>query len=281
MSESAPTIPDFLIVGTMKSGTSTLADYLRTHPNLHLAAKEIHYFDRESNFEKGPEWYASKLTVDCAPEKRANALFGEKTPTYSYDPKCAPRIAEVMPDAKLIWIFRDPVKRTFSNYLHYAKKGADIVPFEVAVTQEADRIEENLYWGYVTRSKYVLQVERFLELYPREHMHFLLFEDFIRDPRAALDGITHFLGVDPMPEPLPQIQSNKTKMPLSRQSLWWVGQRFGYDSGLYKVTRKLNTVVSRKKPEFPAAMRPILKATFAPYNARLADLTGLDVSVWE
>jgi len=280
MSASASTIPDFLIVGTMKSGTSTLADYLRVHPGLHMAAKEIHYFDREKNFEQGQEWYARKLTEDCPAEKRSSALFGEKTPTYSYDPKCAPRMADLMPNVKLIWIFRDPVKRTFSNYLHYAKKGADIASFEEAVTREQERIEENLYWGYVTRSKYVLQVERFLELYPKQQMHFLLFEDFIRDPRAALDGITEFLGVNRMPDPLPTIQSNKTKMPLSRRSLWWVGQRYGYESGMYKVTRKLNTVISRSKPEFPAAMRPILKEMLQPYNERLATLTGLDVSAW-
>lgn len=246
-----------------------------------MAAREIHYFDRDTNFSKGADWYSAKLTEDCPTQMRERVLFGEKTPTYSYDPKCAPRMVDLMPDVKLIWIFRDPVKRAFSNYLHYVKKGADIVPFEEAVTREAERIKENLYWGYVQRSKYVLQVERFLELYPREQMHFLLFEDFVRQPRPALDEITHFLGIEAMPEPLPQIQSNRTKMPLSGESLWWVGQRFGYESRFYKVTRKLNTIISRRKPEFPASMRPRLKDVFAPYNRRLESLTGLDLSAWD
>ena len=278
---NAPLIkPDYLVVGTMKSGTSTLADYLAMHPSIHVAPNEVHYFDKDVNFERGPEWYSDALKRGCPADQLESMIFGEKTPTYSYQLNCANRIQALVPDVKLIWIFRDPVKRAFSNYLHRRKKGEDLLEFDEAVAREVQRMQEHRFFGYVERSKYVKQVERFLELYPIEQMHFMLFEDLVAEPLAELNKVASFLGQTPFSEPLGEVHSNSTRMPLSRRSLWFVGQTLGYEHYLYKVTRTLNTIVTREKPSFPKHLRPQLVEEFRPYNERLAELTGLNVDVW-
>ena len=94
----------FLIVGTMKSGTTTLADLLNKSANIHLPASEIHFFDNQ--FNKGFEWYQEKLKKDIPYNKQKNnILLGEKTPTYSYKANCAERIFSCSKDLKLIWIY--------------------------------------------------------------------------------------------------------------------------------------------------------------------------------
>jgi len=272
--------PDFLIVGTMKSGTSTLADYMAMHPGLHLAPNEVHYFDKPSNFAKGPDWYAQQLLRGCPPNRVDEVLFGEKTPTYSYQENCAARVHELVPDAKLIWIFRDPVKRAYSNYLHRRKKGQDLLEFANAVRTEDERLQTDPFAGYVLRSRYILQIERFAALYPIEQMHFLLFEDLVKSPIDTLNPIADFLGVGRFPEPLGEVHSNVTRMPLSRRSLWAVGQALGYESYPYKVTRTLNNIVTRPKPAMPKHLRAELVESLRPDNDRLAALTGLDLSAW-
>ncbi len=101
--------PDFLIVGTMKSGTSSLRHYLSQHPQIAIPAREIHFFDRDDTYARGPAWYLGRLARD----RTANTtIVGEKTPTYSYDPKVPARIHRDFPGVKLVWIFRNPVDRT-------------------------------------------------------------------------------------------------------------------------------------------------------------------------
>jgi len=271
---------DFLIVGTMKSGTSTLAAHLAAHPGLHLPVQEVHYFDREVNFRRGPAWYLRQLQRGCPPERRASVLFGEKTPTYSYQPDCAQRISRFAPSVKLIWIFRDPVERAYSNYLHRRKKGSDLLEFEEAVAAEPERIGHDIFFGYVERSKYVLQVERFLQFFEREQMHFLTFEALLEDPATRLNAIVAFLGRPPFTTPPGPVHINETRMPLSYRSLWAVGRIVGYDHPLYSVARSLNNLVSRSPPAFPERLRAQLVERLRPYNERLAVVTGLDLTRW-
>lgn len=272
--------PDFLIVGTMKSGTSTLADHLTMHPGLHLPPNEVHYFDREANYRRGPGWYARQLQCGCPPERRDEVLFGEKTPTYSYQPDCAARIHGSLPEVKLIWIFRDPVERAYSNYLHRLKKGSERLGFEQALVREAERIKTDLFFGYVERSKYILQIERFLQFFPLDRMHFLTLEALLVQPLATLNAVAAFLGCPPFEAPLALLHSNRTRMPLSRLTLRAVGQVLGYDHFLYQVLRSLNNVVTRPPPGLPGHLRPQLVETLRPYNDRLAQLTGLDLAAW-
>lgn len=280
MPEPRKTRPDFLIVGAMKCGTSTLAAYLSSHPALHLPVHEVHFFDREPNFRRGPEWYARQLWRGCPSRKRSGVLLGEKTPTYSYQADCAERMHRLVPKARLIWIFRDPVERTYSNYLHRWKKGAENLRFEEAIAAEAQRIESDVFLGYVERSKYVLQIERFLNFFSLEQMHFLTLEALLQNPLERLNAIAGFLACQPFVGPLPPVHRNATRMPVSPLALRMVGSAFGYDRLPYRTVRRLSNLVTRPPPPLPPHMRPRLQGIFDPYNARLAELTGLDISPW-
>ena len=278
------TLPDFLIVGTMKSGTSTLADYLQHHEAIHFPDRELHYFDDEDTFKRGNRWYAEQLTAGVDPGRKPGALmFGEKTPTYCFQPNCAPRIKEAIPDAKLIWIFRDPVQRAFSNYLHARKKGSEPLSFRRAIEREDERVKENIFYGYAQRSKYAPQVERFLGLFPASNMLFLLFEDLVRAPQTELNKATGFLGVEQLGA-VPTSHTNETVMPFFPASLYHARKLGGYDGLAYRATRKINKKLAtrwpRERPALPEDVAEHLAAVFAPHNRRLAELTGLDLQAW-
>ena len=275
-------LPDFLIVGAMKSGTTSLGRYLNTHDRLYLPNQECHFFDRQENYAQGLSWYAQRLMWERDGVRLEDAVrLGEKTPTYSFQPNCAARIHDAIPQVGLIWIFREPVARAYSNYLHFRKLGRELLDFRTAVAREQQRMKRNLFHGYIERSKYVVQVERFLEFFPREQMLFLLFEDLLRQPLLELNRVARFLGVAEFDDQhsLPG-NSSRTVMPLSPLSLWIAQRATGYQSKPYRVIRRLNLLFPRKKPKLPGELAKSLREILAPYNERLASRTGLDLAAW-
>lgn len=160
-------LPDFIIVGTMKAGTTSLAHYLKQHPQIFMPNREVHFFNNEDNYKKGVKWYKKQF------KKASNdSVIGEKTPTYSYLKKVPKRIHDILPEVKLIWIFRNPVDRTYSNYWHAYKKGMERLSFEKAIKNEKQGIKENIFYGYKKRSIYVEQVKRYLKFFPKNKMFF-------------------------------------------------------------------------------------------------------------
>ncbi len=274
-------LPDFLIVGTMKSGTTILADYLNLHHSIHIPLHELQYFNHDDNFRQGISWYSRRLIADCDEIRQLDTLLiGEKTPTYSYQPNCAERIRKTIPNTKLIWIFRDPVKRIFSNFLHARKKGAEHLNFRDCVEKEEERIAKNIFKGYVERSKYVVQVERFLEHFSIDQMHYMLFENLLESPQTELNKVAEFLGISHFGGGLPQHHSNPTVMPFSPSSLWLAGKVAGYESKLYKLVRKINLFFPGSVPVIPKGLIQQLESIFEPYNQRLSNITGLDLKIW-
>lgn len=184
-------IPEFIIVGTMKSGTSTLRHYVSQHPEIYMPSGEVHFFYEEGrgNWQKGLQWYKSQFQ-EASPDQ----ITGEKTTTYSYLPDTAERIHDILPDVKLIWIFRDPIDRAYSNYWHAVCGGAEPLGFAEAVRREDER---DIWKGYVRRSQYAEQVDRYLDHFDREQMHFCLFEDLKTEPESLLKQLFQFLDVDP------------------------------------------------------------------------------------
>lgn len=174
-------MPDFLIVGAMKAGSTTLMDYLVSHPEVGIPAEEINYFDKDSNYKKGEKWYSSWFKSFTSQN-----IIGEKTPAYCYDPKVAERIYQQNPKMKLIWILRNPVKRTYSNYWHYIRIGKENLSVGDCLDLEDERVKKDIYKGYFKRSVYVDQVNRYLQFFPTEQMHFIIFEDFVNNPERGL-----------------------------------------------------------------------------------------------
>lgn len=271
-------LPDFIIVGAMKSGTSSLSFHLVNHPEICIPEGEMHFFNKEENFQKGPEWYMAKL---CEGMNEDVKVVGEKTPTYAYLDHIAEKIYNLTPKVKLIWIFRNPVDRSYSNYLHALKSGREYLSFERAMERENLRIKRNIFRGYLRRSIYYKQVENYLRYFPKSQMHFMLFEDLIADFDNAMSCVFSFLGVAPSKFVFRDEVRNKTVLPRLPLTLWMAGSLFGYDSNVYKKVRKLNLV--GQKPGYKKLspeMRQRLLTYFEEPNAKLAAIIGKDLSCW-
>ncbi|WP_340106940.1 sulfotransferase family protein [Rhodohalobacter sp. 8-1] len=275
-------IPHFIIVGAMKSGTTTLGAHLNNHEKIHVAPNELHFFDSQKNFDKGMDWYREKLLEG----KSDDACFvGEKTPTYSYMPGMEKRIHEAVPHAKIIWIFRNPVKRAYSNYLHRVKKGVEKLTFEKTIENESKRIKRNIFYGYRTRSIYHEQVQRYLEYFPMEQMHFILFEDLIKpySKNHALNDLFQFIGVDSERFNYKEVHSHKTVMPRFPKLLYYTTQ-----AGLmeYSPIHRAVTIINGYKkdagyPKMNAEIQEELYRFFRPHNERLSELIDMDLSAWD
>lgn len=185
-SAGASALPNLIIIGAQKCGTSGLHYYLGLHPEVSMSTpKELNYFIAERNWGRGPDWYARHF--DPAAHVR-----GESSPNYTAFPQhmgVPERMAGVVPDAKLIYIVRDPLDRIAAHYVHnFAKR------------REKGSLRDTLLHpntSYVARSRYFSQLQRFLEHYDRERILVIENNDLRSDRSATLRKVFEFAGVDP------------------------------------------------------------------------------------
>ena len=238
--------------------------------------EELHFFSDDSLYEKGLEWYAQHFVA-----AGHQTAIGEKTATYSYLPDVPSRIRAHLPSARLLWVFREPVARTYSHYWHSAKHGSEPLSFDEAIHQESARVERDIWRGYQRRSLYADQVARYLEVFPREQMLFVLFEDLVSNPEQTVNDVYAFLGVrETYRPPRRHLHSNVTLAPRSTRVQWMARRVFGRGTRGWNVVQRVNR---RRTPGYPTmteATRRLLQTRFEEPNRRLADLTGLDLSPW-
>lgn len=204
--------PDFIVLGAQKAGTTSLAAWLSTHPDCWIASeKEVHYFDLA--YHRGLTWYRSRFGK-CPADRKA----GDISPFYLFHPLCAERMARELPSVRLVAILRDPVVRAVSGYAHSVRYHGETRPLTEALAAEAAATATDLAAlardpnapcpnlqtrSYRARGEYAVQLERFLQRFPREQLHVLFFEDLIGRPAPTLAGLCDFLGVRPSEGALP------------------------------------------------------------------------------
>ncbi|MGZ5987061.1 MAG: sulfotransferase domain-containing protein, partial [Caulobacteraceae bacterium] len=188
----------FVIAGAQKGGTTALFDYLGEEPGLALSReKEVHFFDDEAQDWARPD-YAAYHASFPAPDGR---LRGEATPIYLYWPGSLERIRAYNPAIKLIVLLREPIHRAWSHWKMEYARGAETQPFAWCVRQGRQRLFEAEPWGhhremsYVERGFYGEQIERLLEVFPREQLLVLRSQDLRADPAATLASVRRFLGL--------------------------------------------------------------------------------------
>lgn len=198
-------LPAFLIIGTMRGGTSSLFKYLASHPDTAASLrKEVNFFTRF--WDKGPDWYRAHFPIT-----RRRLAF-EASPNYLFHPLAAIRAAQTVPDAKLIVLLREPTARARSHYDHMVRLGFERRSFTRALEGESRlvhdalaRFEQDehiwqppfLRYSYVSRGYYADQLDRWLSYFPAENFLILWSEDFFAKPLAALDTISEFLSISP------------------------------------------------------------------------------------
>ena len=191
---------NFVIGGTQKGGTSALDSFLRQHPQICLpeTKKELHYFDKEENFDGRPNNKKYHANFKSGPEQR---VIGEATPIYMYWNAAPGRIWSYNPKMKWIIVLRNPVERAFSAWNMETKRGAEHLSFQDAVEREPERCREALplqhrVFSYIDRGFYASQVRRIFNIFGRDNCLILLNEDLRRSHMDTLRGVFDFLGVD-------------------------------------------------------------------------------------
>jgi hypothetical protein len=268
-------LPNFLIIGAQRAGTTTLFAHVSRHPEVEpprvegrsvYSRKELHFFDE--NYWRGTNWYRGffPLIVSqvAAGLRRRGLACGEATPYYLFHPEVPKRVAETIPDVRLIALLRDPVERAYSHYQHELKLGMEHLSFEEAVEAETERLADldealanvqpektedgrrihhhHFHRAYISRSLYADQLERWLAFFPREQLLVLRSEDFLSRPDEVFAEVFAYLSVGPW------------KVPHYR-------------------ARNVTSY-----PEIDPALRTRIERRFSEPNARLSALLGRDFS---
>ncbi|MEW6729732.1 MAG: sulfotransferase [Acidobacteriota bacterium] len=256
-------MPDFLVIGAQKCGTTSLYHYLVSHPHIMSPSeKQMHFFD--NNFSKGLSWYrthfpSSLYRYYLKHIHKQGFITGEATPYYIFHPLAPQRIQKHLPNAKLILLLRNPVDRAYSHYNHEVRKGTETLSFTDALDREEERlagerekmlVQENYYsfnhqhYSYLARGVYIEQLEYWFNYFPKEQFLILKSEDFYTAPGATLKQILNFLH---LPE-------------------WQLPKYENYNVGKYQ---KMDDHIKAR-----------LRAYFAPHNEKLYQLIGRDFG-WE
>lgn len=220
-------LPDFLIIGAKRGGTTSLYRYLAQHPDvlplfpsarsfpMREDRKGVHYFD--THHDRGPVWYRSHFALEpyrslLARRRGRRPVTGEASPYYLFHPRAAGRTAAELPDAKLIVILRNPVERAYSHWRERRREGAEPLEFAEAIAREPARLAgehqrllddpgyrsvAHEHQSYLTQSLYLEPLSVWFAAYPREQFCILRSEDLYREPQRTVDRVWSFLGLPP------------------------------------------------------------------------------------
>jgi len=288
--------PNFFIVGAVKCGTTSLWAHLKKHPQVFLPdMKEPHFF---LGPQPPPQLGDEIVDQHCAGDEEAyHRLYegaagfpaiGDASPSYLWEKDAPRRIHDICPDAKIIIILRDPVVRAHSRYLMNLELGTESLSFREALKRDAAR-ERKLWWTarlYVEVGLYYEQVLRYFDIFGREQVLVLFFDELTRHPQQALAKVTRHLGIDPLS--LSDADLSEPFNPYRRQ-------RFGF---LYRIATRVvsremrdrllpaslkrwlrfNTVFyDTRKPPLDAESRQYLQEIFEPDIRKLEELLGREL----
>jgi hypothetical protein len=202
-------LPNFLIIGAQRCGTTSLYRYITTNPNIVSASvKEVHYFDY--NFDKGQEWYESHFDPVIGNESDQDGkITGEASPYYIFHPLVPLRVKALLPDIKLIVLLRNPVDRAISHYYHEVRMGAETLSLEDAISSEEKRMKDqheitmtgqysfnHQNFSYTSRGIYVDQLQRWFDIFPKNRFKIIKSEDFFSAPSKIISEVFDFLCVN-------------------------------------------------------------------------------------
>lgn len=309
--------PDFFVVGVVKGGTTALHTLLSDHPGIHLSPiKETNFFSRA---DMRPQLFVREYALDVRMDlkryiaqgmkevvhiahvddaddyrklfskARTRHKLGEVCPSYAICPSAAAAIHAAAPEARIFIMLRDPVLRAWSHYLMNLREGKTRnASFLDEVMSDAARTPSG--WGinhqYLALGEYDVQVQRYLDHFPKEHVHIMLYERFKSDPGTTLKRMFTDIGVMPDVVINTDRQSNAAAVPRNA-----VLNSLLVRTGALKAVKDMvprgmrgsfkKVLYSRKgMPRLPKQEALQLWEHYAPGVARLASATGTDLSLW-
>jgi len=250
-------VPDYLVIGVKRGGTTSLQQYLTAHPDVlePQAAKSSHYFD--TNYGRSWAWYRGHFPrqswIDGQRAAGRPVVVGEASPYYCFHPLALDRIASKLPAVRMIIVLRDPVERAWSHYAYEVARGNEDLGFAEALAAEPGRIagaEERIRSGaapddrewrlhaYLPRGYYADQIEAVHARFDPSQLHVVVSEELFDRPLQVMNGVFEFLGVEPV------------------------------------TAGRFDAANANRKSALEPALREELAAHYAPHNERLYSLLG-------
>lgn len=268
-------LPNFLVIGAPRAGTTWIERNLRQHPQVFLPArKELHFFDRDENFFRGLEYYESFFRN--ADEATA---VGEATPDYLHRAQAATRIKEQLgDDLKLIVSLRDPVDRVYSRYWNARGKYAENadLSFEEKIARKPEFLAEGYYYDHLLR---------YQKLFGRENLFCLLFDDIKSDGTGFMQSIYRFLGVDDGFEPKSadsMVNTSASQRRNARSTLLYYARRSASRLKLPGIADRIDEANRVKLPPISPEMRKrLLREHYLVQIEKLEELLGRDLTAWK
>ena len=304
-------VPDFIIAGAMKCGTTSMHFILNSHPDIFIPRDEINFFDLDDLiqhpdffFFNSRRWYYPSFTKKDTEywnwygaffaDAKDNQLLGEDSTCYLASEVAPERISKVGKEIKIIIMLRDPTDRAYSHYWHLVRTGRATLSFEETLQLEPASV--------LIRSLYEKQVRNYLSFIPRERIHFVIFEEFIRNIAGTTRKVCDFLGADGNLTDVSQANShaNAGKWPKYTNLQLWrnrilrqrakaiyqnhlidLPDRNGRPAVMLRLADKihstLNPCAKDQQPKMRNDTRAMLDDYFATQNAGLSKLLDIDL----
>lgn len=287
-------LPDFIIIGAAKSGTSTLTDYFRLHPRICVSRiKEPEFFAVDATFARGLDWYHELFAGARDDQLCCEASTGyTRWPQY---PKAAERIAQAVPHAKLIYLMRHPIDRSYSHYVHRVTK--EMYPGQPIRWTFEEHVKNDPMC--IDGSRYMDQIEQYLRYFSKDRFLFLFTDELHRDHKAVLSKIWRFLAIEEVDvgdEPLVsnetgsqregKIRAHTTGPLRAIPGLHAFARLFpqSWRDGFYSILRGSPYGAWQHRRHMPPKMssetRKRLVEEFRTPNARLSEFLEVDLSQW-
>ena len=295
------TMPNFLVIGAAKGGTTALHRYLGQHPQIYMSQpKELRFFPFENQRPdyRGPgdALYVSSMLYSIEDyqahfaESPAYPARGESSPLYLYFPRSAERIRHYIPEAKLIAILRHPAERAYSQYMMIKRDGLETLGFAEALAVEEQRIADHWghLWHYRRRGFYAAQLQRYFDIFRREQLKIYLYEDYVADPVGLMQDLFRFLNVDDTFVPDMSVRHNESLIPRSRKLQVFLTEPRRIKRLFKSVvpegwSRRVGDRLRRQnltKPPLPQEIRRQLTEVYRADIIRLQDMLQRDLSHW-
>ncbi len=293
-------LPNFLIIGAAKAGTTSLCYYLNQHPEVYISPeKEPRFFTPEfyTTYCNGPLRDKARRTTMSLGEYYSlfsgvtnEIAIGEASTEYIYFPETAKRIKQMLPNIKLIAILRDPAERAFSAFCYQLRDGCELGSFEQALHDEKRRLLEHWRpgWLYQKVGFYYEQLKPYFDLFDKDQIRVYLYEDLDVAPIATLRDIFRFLGVDE--DFVPDLsRKNVSRIPRNQLLNLLIKRNSPFKSLLTSLTPKLvrqklskqiKTYNLEAKPTLSPEVRKELVFLYQDDILRCQDLLERDLSTW-
>lgn len=256
-------LPNFLVVGAAKAGTTSLYHYLKQHPEIYMSpVKEPYYFaymDSRPNI-KGPNsgWNDTVIYNRADYEALFNGagdkkMLGECSPLYLFSSAAPTNIKNVIPNCKIIILLRQPLDRAYSHYLHWRINCYESLSFEDAIAAQEERAKNGWLWvyQYIEVSRYSRQIAEYKRLFNDKHLFIGLFETLIENPALFMKQVFSFLEINNEFTPSIEVH-NKTLIPKS--------------IALNRFYRRSRIIKAVLKPFIPKHIRASMKNYFISKN---------------